>query len=123
MYGNGAVGHATLWNSTAEALVKAIPIASKSWIFRLLGGHGFPQMIGARIQIHLWSIVRTNAILPSPNRIRNVETGDLRVSLAYDCGLGILAGTSQTQYAAASARTRRDQALHGGMSQRSRVSC
>jgi hypothetical protein len=74
-------------------------------------------MIGARNQIDLWSIVRTNAILPSPNRIRNVETGDLRASLAYDCGLGILAGTSQTQYAAASARTRRDQALHGGMSQ------
>ena len=34
----------------------------------------------------------------------HIETGDFRASLAYDCGLGILAGTSQTQYAAASAR-------------------
>jgi hypothetical protein len=46
-----------------------------------------------------------------------VETSDLRASLAYDCGLGILAGTSQAQYATASARTSRDQALHGGIGQ------
>jgi hypothetical protein len=47
----------------------------------------------------------------------HIETGDLRASLAYDCGLGILAGTSQTQYAATSARTSRDQTLHGGIGQ------
>jgi hypothetical protein len=47
----------------------------------------------------------------------HIETGDLRASLAYDCGLGILAGASQAQYATASARTRRDQALHGGIGQ------
>ncbi len=47
----------------------------------------------------------------------HIETRDLRASLAYDCGLGILAATSQTQHAAASARPRRDQALHGGIGQ------
>jgi hypothetical protein len=47
----------------------------------------------------------------------NIETGDLRASFTYDRGLGILAGTSQTQYATASARTSRDQALHGGIGQ------
>ena len=38
----------------------------------------------------------------------NIETGDLRASLAYDRGLGILAGTSQAQHAATSPQTRRD---------------
>jgi hypothetical protein len=47
----------------------------------------------------------------------HIETGDLRASLAYDCGLGILAGTSQAQYAATSARGGCDQALHGGIGQ------
>ena len=47
----------------------------------------------------------------------HIETGHLRASLAYDRGLGILAGTSQAQYAAASARTRREKALHGGIGQ------
>jgi len=43
------------------------------------------------------------------------KTFDLPIN--YRCGLGILAGTSQTQYAAASARTSRDQPLHGGIGQ------
>jgi hypothetical protein len=43
----------------------------------------------------------------------HVETGDLRASLAHDRSLGVLAGTSQAQHATASARTPRDQALHG----------
>ena len=47
----------------------------------------------------------------------NIETGDFRASFSYDRGLGILAGASQTQYAAASARTSRDQPLHGGIGQ------
>jgi hypothetical protein len=47
----------------------------------------------------------------------HVETGDIRASLAYDRGLGVLGGTSQTQHAAASARTSRDQPLHGGIGQ------
>jgi hypothetical protein len=41
----------------------------------------------------------------------HVETGDLRASLAHDRSLGILADASQTRYAAASARPRRDQAI------------
>jgi hypothetical protein len=47
----------------------------------------------------------------------HIETGDLGVSLAHDRGLGSLAGTSQAQYATASARTRRDQPLPGGIGQ------
>jgi hypothetical protein len=47
----------------------------------------------------------------------HIETGDLRASLARDRGLGVLAGTSQAQYATASARTSRDQTLHGGIGQ------
>jgi hypothetical protein len=47
----------------------------------------------------------------------HVETGNLRASLAYDCGFGILSGAAQAQYAAASARARRNQALHGGIGQ------
>jgi hypothetical protein len=58
------------------------------------------------------------AIVGAHAHIRvNIETGDLRTSLAYDCSLGILAGASQAQYAAASARARRNQALHGGIGQ------
>ena len=47
----------------------------------------------------------------------HIETGDLRASLAYDCGLGVRTSTSQAQHATASARTRRDQSLHGGIGQ------
>jgi hypothetical protein len=47
----------------------------------------------------------------------HVETGDLRASLAYDRGFGIIAGTSQAQHATASAWTHRDQALHGRIGQ------
>jgi hypothetical protein len=47
----------------------------------------------------------------------HVETGDVCASFAYDCGHGILAGDSQAQHAAASARTSRDQALHRGIGQ------
>ena len=48
---------------------------------------------------------------------RRAPTLHLRASLAYDRGLGILAGAAQAQHAAASARTRRDQPLHGGIGQ------
>jgi hypothetical protein len=52
------------------------------------------------------------AIVGAHAHIRvNIEAGDLRTSLAYDCSLGILAGTAQAQYATAAARARRDQAL------------
>ncbi len=46
-----------------------------------------------------------------------VETGNLGAPLAYDRGLGILASAAQAQYTTASARTRRDQTLHGGIGQ------
>jgi hypothetical protein len=47
----------------------------------------------------------------------HVEAGDVCAPLADDRGLGILAGASQAQHTAASARTCRDQALHGGIGQ------
>jgi hypothetical protein len=47
----------------------------------------------------------------------HIETGDFRASLAHDRGLGVLAGTSQAHNPTASARTSRDQALHGGIGQ------
>ena len=63
-------------------------------------------------------VFKANAVIgPHAHVGMHIETGDLRASLAYDRGLGILAGTSQTQYAATSARTSRDQALHGGIGQ------
>jgi hypothetical protein len=46
-----------------------------------------------------------------------IKIGDFRTSLAHDRGLGILAGTSQAQYAATSAWTGRHQALQGGIGQ------
>ena len=47
----------------------------------------------------------------------HVETGDVCASLAHDRDLSVLAGTSQMQYATASARPSRDQPLHGGIGQ------
>ena len=61
---------------------------------------------------------QANAIVGTHAHVRmHVETGDLRASLAYDRGLGILAGASQPQYAATSARPRRDQSLPRGIGQ------
>jgi len=61
---------------------------------------------------------QADAVVGTHAHIRvNIETGDLRTSFTYDCGVGFLAGAAQAQYAAASARTRRDQPLHGGIGQ------
>ena len=64
-------------------------------------------------------VFKAVAIVGGHTHIRvHIETGHLRESLAHDRGLGILASTSQAQYATASARTRRNQALHGGIGQK-----
>jgi hypothetical protein len=55
---------------------------------------------------------------PHANIRVHIECADLRASLAYDRSLGILAGASQAQHAAASARARRDQPLYRGIGQR-----
>jgi hypothetical protein len=58
-------------------------------------------------------MLEANAIVGAYPHVRvHIKSGDIRASLAYDCGLGIFTGAAQTQHAAASAWTRGDQPLH-----------